>query len=291
MAIAQPWFDKAAGGMPPQIWFAVSAVFHYLGPCFAVLLFPSIGVLGAAWLRIGSAALIFAPWTRPWRTMRLANPHDRLLLAMLGLCLAAMNCSFYLALDRLPVSLVAAVEFVGIIALALHGARSGRNLAALSLAVAGVVLLIDVSWSSDPAGLLWAGLNGLLFVVYIVLGHRLAQSGASDGVAGLGAAMAIAFVCVLPFGLMDVSAIAGQPLLLLAGVGVGLCSSVVPYICDQLAMARLPRASFALMLALLPAVAALAGAAVLAQVPSARDLSGIVLVMAGIALHRPPIAS
>ena len=61
---------RIADAVPPQAWFGVSAVFHYLGPAFAVLLFPHIGVLGVAWLRIASAALIFAPLTRPWRTLR-----------------------------------------------------------------------------------------------------------------------------------------------------------------------------------------------------------------------------
>src|SRR3546814_11320464 len=96
---------RTAAAVPPQAWFAVSAIFHYLGPSFAVLLFPSIGVLGVAWLRIASAAAVFAPWTRPWRTFVQAPPRTRLLLLAFGACLAAMNCSFYLALDRLPIPL------------------------------------------------------------------------------------------------------------------------------------------------------------------------------------------
>ena len=53
--------------VPPHAYFVVSAVFHYLGPSFAVLLFARVDVLGVAWLRIASAALIFAAWRRPWR--------------------------------------------------------------------------------------------------------------------------------------------------------------------------------------------------------------------------------
>ncbi len=70
------------------------------------------------------------------------------------------------------------------------------------------------------------------------------------------------------------------------GIGVGLCSSVIPYVTDQLAMARLPRATFALMLALLPATATVIGLVVLAQVPGWADLVGIGLVIVGVALHR-----
>lgn len=64
-----------------------------------------------------------------------------------------MNVAFYLALERLPMSLVAAMEFVGTIGVALYGLRTGRNLAALALAVAGVFVLIDVRWSADLVGL------------------------------------------------------------------------------------------------------------------------------------------
>ncbi len=287
MASGTGRLNRAAHSVPPQAWFAVSAVFHYLGPSFAVLLFPAIGVLGVSWFRIASAALIFAPFTRPWKTLREADGKTRLLLVGLGLCLAAMNTAFYLALDRLPMSLVAAMEFVGTIAIALYGLRTRRNYLALLLAVGGVFILIDVKWASDPLGLAWATLNAALFAVYIILGHRAAQAGAGGGVERLGAAMAIAFFILMPIGFLQAVAAFGTFTLVLAGVAVGICSSVIPYICDQLAMSRLPRASFALLLALLPATATVIAAIVLAQIPSARDLLGIALVMIGVAVHRP----
>jgi inner membrane transporter RhtA len=282
-----PSLSRASAAIPPHAWFAVSAVFHYLGPSFAVLLFPHIGVLGVAWLRIASAAVLFAPWTRPWRTLRAADGQTRALLLALGACLAAMNVSFYLALDQLPIALVAAIEFVGTIAVALHGLRTRRNFAALTVTMLGVFILIDITWVSNPLGLAWAFANGALFVGYIILGHRISQTGASAGVERLGAAMAIAFVFVMPVGFAEAVRVFGMPNLLLAGIGVGICSSVIPYVCDQLAMSRLPRASFALMLALLPATATIIGAIVLAQIPSGLDIAGIALVMAGVALHRP----
>jgi inner membrane transporter RhtA len=291
MARSEATFTNAARLTPPQVWFAISAIFHYLGPSFAVLLFPAVGVLGVAWMRIASAAAIFAPWTAPWRTIARADWRTRRLLIGLGLCLAVMNTSFYLALDRLPMSLVAAIEFVGTIGIALYGLRTARNLAALGLAVLGVFLLINVRWSSDPIGLFWAFLNGALFVGYIVLGHKISEAGASGGVERLGAAMAIAFLCVMPIGFQQALRALGNPMLVLAGAGVGVCSSVIPYVCDQLAMSRLPRASFALMLALLPATATLIGVIVLAQIPSLRDTLGVALVMAGVAVHRPSAAS
>ena len=278
--------NRAARTVPPQAWFGVSAVFHYLGPSFAVLLFPAVGVFGVAWFRIASAALIFAPLTRPWVTIHRADARTRLLLLCLGVCLAVMNTSFYLALDALPMSLVAAMEFVGTVAVALHGLRTRRNLSALTLAVTGALLLIDVKWSTDPLGLFWAAINAALFVGYIILGHKAAEGGASGGVERLGAAMAIAFIILMPIGFLQAARAFGAWELVLAGIGVGVCSSVIPYICDQLAMSRLPRASFALLLALLPATATVIAAIVLAQIPSPQDIAGVALVMAGVAVHK-----
>jgi inner membrane transporter RhtA len=184
-------------------------------------------------------------------------------------------------------SLVAAMEFVGTIGVALFGLRTLRNVTALALAVVGVFVLIDVKWSTDPVGLLWSTLNAALFVGYIVLGHRVAQGGAGSGVERLGAAMAIAFIIVLPIGFAEAVKALGAVNLVLAGIGVGVCSSVIPYVCDQLAMSRLPRASFALLLALLPATATIIAAIVLAQIPTLQDLAGVALVMIGIVVHQP----
>ena len=148
--------------------------------------------------------------------------------------------------------------------------------------------MIDLRWSSDPVGLAWAFCNGALFVGYLVLGHRISREGASGGVERLGAAMAIAFLFVLPVGLGEALKTLGAPRLLLAGIRVGVCSSVIPYVCDQLAMSRLPRSSFALLLALLPATATIIGAIVLRQIPSMQESIGVLMVMAGVAIHQIP---
>src|ERR1700730_2118267 len=130
--------------VPPQTWFLISAVFHYLGPSFAVLLFPSVGVLGVAWFRIASAAAVFAPITRPSCLFERRDKHERRLIVGMGTCLALMNCCFYLALARLPISLVAAIEFVGSIGLALYGMRNPRKRTALGIAIARIFILIHV---------------------------------------------------------------------------------------------------------------------------------------------------
>jgi len=278
----------AVAALPPSSFFLTSAVFHYLGPSLAVLLFAHVGVLGVAWLRIAAAAVVFALWRRPWRVLRAAPPDRRRVLLALGAVLAAMNSLFYLAVDRLPLATVGAVEFLGTIVLAAAGARTPRNLVALALAVGGVAVLTDVHLAGEPLGFAFAFANCAGFVLYVVLGHRVASSGAGPlaGIDQLGAAMLVAAVVATPFGLHQAAAAFGHPLWLAWGIGVGVCSSVIPYVTDQLAMARLPRATFSLMLALLPAAATAIGLLVLAQVPTGRDLLGIALVIAGLAAHQ-----
>ncbi len=272
--------------LPPQAYFAVSAVFHYLGPAFAVLLFARVDVLGVAWLRIASAALVFALWRRPLRTWRLLDRATRRLLAGWGAVLAVMNACFYLAIDRLPLGTVAAIEFVPVVGLAAFAARTPRNLAALALAAVGVYLLTTVVLVDDPVGVLLAAANAALFCLYIVLGHRVASSGEVAGIDGLAISMLIAGIVALPIGVGSALPAFADPVLLVAAVGVGVSSSVIPYVCDQLAMARLPRATYALMVSLLPATATVVGAVVLRQVPTVHEAVGVALVIAAVALHQ-----
>lgn len=182
--------------VPPWSFFVGSAVFHYLGPAFAVLLFARVDVLGVAWLRIASAGAVFALWRRPWRAWSRAPRHERTTVVAQGLVLAAMNACFYLAIEQVPLGTVAAIEFVGPVV----------------LAVVGVAVL--------------------------------------------------------------------------AGVGVGVCSSVIPYVLDQLAMRRMSRAAYSLLVSLLPATATVIGIIVLAQVPTMVEVGGVALVIAGVAAHR-----
>jgi inner membrane transporter RhtA len=275
----------ATDRIPPHAFFMVSALFHYLGPSFAVLLFARVDPLGVAWLRIASAAVVFGLWRRPWRYTLALPPADRRIVLALGIVLAAMNSCFYLAIARLPLGTVGAIEFLGPIGLAATGLRNGRNVGALGFAVAGVFVLTDVRFASETIGYLFAFANCALFVLYIMLGHRIASR--EGGIDRLGAAMLVAMVVALPIGVADAVSALLNPLLLAAGVGVGVSSSVIPYVCDQLAMARLPRASFALLLSLLPATAAVVGLVVLRQVPSGVEVAGIALVVVGVALHRP----
>jgi inner membrane transporter RhtA len=271
--------------VPPHAYFVGSAIFHYLGPAFAVLLFVRVDALGVAWLRIAAAAVVFAAWRRPWRA--LARIDTPTLLAW-GAVLAVMNCCFYLAIDRLPLATVAAIEFLPVIALAALGARTPRNAIALALAVPGVYMLTGVQLGGEPLGVALAFANAGCFALYIVLADRVAKRPQIGGIDGLAAAMLVALVVITPLGGWQAAPALLDPVVLAAGIGVGVSSSVIPYVADQLALARLPRATYALMVALLPATATIVGVVVLAQVPSARETAGVALVVAGVALHRAP---
>jgi inner membrane transporter RhtA len=278
----------AVGSAPPHAYFLVSAVFHYLGPAFAVLLFARVDVLGVAWLRIASAAVIFALWRKPWRAFLRQDAGGRRLLLSWGAVLAVMNACFYTAIDRLPLGTVAAIEFLPVIALAALGARTPRNAAALALAVPGVYLLTDVQLTAQPLGLAFAFANALLFAGYIVLADRVAKRPGLSGIDGLAASMLIAAIVITPIGGAGAIGALTDPVGLLAGIGVGISSSVIPYVADQLALARLARATYALMVSLLPATATVIGIVVLTQVPSPLETAGVALVVAGVALHREP---
>jgi inner membrane transporter RhtA len=280
--------SERAAALPPHAYFLVSAVFHYLGPAFAVLLFVRVDVLGVAWLRIASAALIFALWRRPWRVFAAQDRDGRRLLLAWGAVLAAMNACFYTAIDHLPLGTVAAIEFLPVIVLAAIGTRTPRNAGALALAVGGVYCVTGVQLSAEPAGLAFAFANAGLFAAYIVLADRVAKRDGLGGIDGLAAAMVVAAVLITPVGGAAALPSAGDAVGLLAGVGVGISSSVIPYVCDQLALERLARATYALMVALLPATATVVGVVVLTQLPSAAELAGVALVVAGVGLHRAP---
>lgn len=269
--------------IPPQLYFVASAIFHYLGPSFAVLLFARVSVDGVAWLRIVSAALVFALWRRPWRAFLQTNKHVRFLIIALGVTFALMNYSFYYAIDKLPLGTVAAIEFLGPVVLALIGTKTARNFIALILTVSGVWFLTDVRIQGEPEGFLWAFASALFFTFYIIIAHRLAVSDPeTKPVDRLGAAMLVAAVIITPLGIRGAMPAFTDSVALLAGIGVGLSSSVIPYVLDQLAMAKLSRATYSLFVALLPATAVIIGIVVLKQIPTWLEAIAVMIIIGGV---------
>ncbi|MBA2624368.1 MAG: EamA family transporter [Acidimicrobiia bacterium] len=269
----------AVDRVPPPALFAVGAVSLYVGSAAAVGLFDDVGAVGASQLRSIGAAVVLCAWRRPWRSA--AVHRSWRLVATFGLALTAMNTLFYLAIDRLPLGTAVAIEFIGPVAVAAAGSRRPRDLVALGLAGTGVVLLADVRWEGSPTGVALALGAAILWALYIVLGHQVAGAGA--GVDGLALATAVGAFALLPVGAVAAATALGRPAVLVAGLGVGLLSSVVPYALDQVVLARLGPAPFALLLSLLPATATGVGLVLLGQVPTAVEVGGIALVVAGVA--------
>jgi inner membrane transporter RhtA len=283
MARAAPAAAAPLDRLPAQALFILGAISQYVGAALAVLLFASVPAAGVAWLRVVAAAAVLVAWRRPWQT-RWTAPRLRLVAAF-GIALGLMNLAFYLAIDRLPLGTAVAIEFVGPIAVAALGSRTRRDLLALALAVGGVVALADVHIAGSPLGFALAAGAGVMWAAYIVLGHRVAADAGLRPQDGLALAMGIGAVALAPLLVSSAVPAFVDPLLLAACLAVGVASSVVPYGLEQVAMRHLARARFALLLALLPATAAIIGAIVLGQIPSVLEAIGIALIVVAASLR------
>lgn len=244
---------------------------------------------GVAWIRVLTGAVVLCAWRRPWRGVRRRPPEALVLVAAFGVALAAMNLTFYLAIDRLPLGTAVAIEFVGPVLVAAVAARGPRNLAALVLAIAGVATLTRISLSGHADGVAFALAAGVLWAGYIVLAHRVARRGL--GTAGLAGAMAVGVVAIAPFGLVPAAANAAKGGILALVALVGILSSVLPYALDQVLLRRLSRGAYAVLLSLLPATATVMGLVLLGQIPGTVEIIGIALVVSAVALRSPEDAA
>ena len=275
-----------ARSVPAPLLFAVSGISMYVGAAIAVWLFAEINPASVVWLRQLGAAVLLLAWRRPgpaaWRgrTFRLA--------AAFGLVTAAMNLAIYEAIARLPLGTAVALEFAGPVAVAAVGSRSRRDVGALLLVTVGVVLIADVRWAGSPLGVIFALISAALWAGYILLGQRVVAAGL--GVDGLAVGFAVATVVLSPLAL-GTGPVWGSPRLLMLGIGVGVLSTVLPYALDQVVLRRVGRATFAVLLALLPVSAALSGLVLLRQVPGFVEALGILAVVLGAALRsrEPPV--
>ena len=270
---------------PAPMLFVIGAVSMYAGAALAVGLFSLLAPAAVAVLRMLGAAAVLLAWRRPpavaWRGARLLRA------AAFGLATAGMNIAFYEAIARLPLGTAVAVEFCGPVAVAAVASRRPRDVAAVVLAAVGVALIADVRWSGSPSGVLWALAAAALWAAYIVLGKRVA--GAGNGLDDMAVGFAVAAVALsplllLPGGGTGLAALA-DPVVLVLAVGVGVLSSVVPYVLDQVVLRRVGQARFAVLLALLPATATIVGLIALRQVPSPLEGVGIAAVVVAVALR------
>ncbi len=300
--------SSATSGLPAPLLFVIGGVSMYVGAALAVGLFAEASPAGVAWLRLAGAAVVLGVWrlgvaaagrrrargadrsspdaTRRWTGRRIA------LAGAFGVVTAGMNIVFYEAIARLPLGTAVAVEFTGPVLVAALGSRTRRDWLALGLVVVGVGLIADVRLEGSLLGVLFALAAAVAWAGYIVLGTRVSRGAgtAGEGIDGLAVGFVVATVLFSPLAL-TVGRIAASPVLLGSALALGVLSSVVPYVLDQVVLRRLGRARFALLLALLPLTATVVGLVGLAQVPAPLEAAGIAAVVGGVALRREPTGS
>ncbi len=265
-----------------------------LGASLAKLLFPAIGAPGTAALRVLLASLILLGVALLLRRRRFVPQPRRAagLILAYGLILGGMNLVFYLALSRLPLGIVVAIEFMGPLCLALAGSRRALDLLWVVLAVAGLALLLapwQVAHRLDPVGVLLALAAGAAWAAYILVGRRL--GGQVTGVTATALGMSVAALVTLPLALPVVPLLAAQGWLLPAALGMALLSSAVPYSIEMWAMQRMSMRGFSILMSLEPAIAALTGLALLGEqlsLPRWLAIAGIVAASVGSALTDRP---
>ena len=246
------------------------------GAGFAATLFDDLGPVGTAFLRLAVAAIVLLTVARP----RLAGRSRGALLtaAAFGVTLGAMNTAIYASFDRIPLGLAVTIEFVGPLAVAIVGSRRALDALWVVLAAAGIVLLARGGPGGlDGLGVAFAVAAGACWAAYIVLSQRVGRL--FPGATGLAIAMAVGAVAAAPLGIAQAGGALLHPGLLAAGAAVALASSVVPYSLEMEALRTLPARTFGILMSLEPAVAALAGLAVLGQALSLREWVAIALVV------------
>jgi inner membrane transporter RhtA len=265
--------------LPPVSLVAAGAVSVQFGAAFATHLFSRVGPVGAVTLRLVIAAIILAALPRATKSSLPSTKADWSVAVAFGLVLAGMNLSFYEAIARIPLGPAVTVEFSGPLLVALVGSRRWSDGLWAAMAGTGVALLASGTGRElDPGGVALAGMAGAFWVAYIVLNKQTGQR--FEARRGLTIAMVTGAAVVLPAGLVSGAGSLFSWYVLGLGSAVALLSSVVPYWLELLALRRVTRRAFGVMLSLDPALAALAGLVVLGQHPGARELAAMALVIA-----------
>ena len=264
--------------MPPTALVMLSIVSVQLGAAMAKTLFDSLGPGGTVFVRIAFAALVLLVLVRP----KLGG-YDRnayLVAGLFGLALALMNFSIYLAIDRIPLGVAVTLEFVGPLGVAVAGSRRTLDVLWVVLAAVGILLLAPLGafggMNLDPVGVAFALLAGCLWASYILLSARTGS--AFPGGTGLVIALCVGTVVLAPVGIAGAGSALLDPKLLLAGFGVAMLSSAIPFSLEMEALRKIPARIFGVLMSLEPAVAALAGLVVLGERLGIRAVVAVVFV-------------
>lgn len=271
----------------------VAMVSYQCGASLAKHLFPAVGAEGATAYRLGLSAIILVLLRRPWRSSPARV--DRRALWGYGLAIGVMNLVFYLSLRTIPLGIAVALEFTGPLALALFHSRRAIDFVWITLVVVGLILLLPlrgIEAALDPVGVMYALAAGVCWVLYIVLGQK---AGMAYGANAVTLGTLIAALVAVPAGFARAGTALFAPDLLPYALGVAVLSSALPYSLEMIALTRMPARTFSTLLSLEPAVAALAGVALLSEHLSPMQwlaIAAIVVAAAGTALStRRPAAS
>jgi inner membrane transporter RhtA len=246
-----------------------------LGAAIASTLFPRIGPAGASALRLSISALVLLVLVRP--DVRAWSRTQWKSVLIYGGVLAGMNGAFYEAVGRIPLGAAVTIEFLGPLGLAAALSRRWRDLLWVLLALAGVLTLGVRGFGGglDPIGVAWALVAASFWAGYILAGSRMAAG--DVGLGGLAVASAAAGLLSLPAGLVAGGSALFTGSILLPAAAMAVLASLVPYTLELFALGRLPKKTFSVLLALEPAVAALAGALLLGQ--ELNPISGVAVAL------------
>ena len=263
--------------IPPIPAILAGIISVQAGAALAKGLFPALGPVGTVGLRVGLSAIMLVAAFRPG--LRGTTAAQWRAVIPYGVVLGTMNIVFYLSLSRIPLGVAVTVEFVGPLAVAVFGSRRAVDMAWVVLAAAGIALITP--WSgggADLAGVLLALAAGACWAAYILLSQRVGRL--FGGASGLAVAMTVGALVAAPLGIAQAGGALLHPGLLAATAAVALGSSVIPYSFEMEALRTLPAQTFGILMSLEPAIAALAGLAVLGQSLSLREWFAIGLVVA-----------
>jgi inner membrane transporter RhtA len=248
--------------VPPPALLLVSIVSIQLGAAVAVNLFPVLGPVGTAFLRLAFSAVLLIAATRH-SIARSARRHAGALL-LYGTILGVMNLCFYGSIARIPLGIAVAIEFVGPLGLAVATSRRGRDFAWIGLAGLGIVLLTpEIGGALDPLGVALAGAAGLCWAGFTVMSQRIGR--ALPGNSGLAIGMAVAAFVVLPVGVAAGGWGNLDPGVLGAALAVAILSTALPLSLEFEALKRMTARSYGILVTLEPATAAIVGALLLGQ--------------------------
>ncbi|MBQ4833782.1 DMT family transporter [Pseudoalteromonas sp. MMG010] len=267
--------------LPPFLTAILCVLFAMMtiqsGASFAKQLFPLIGPEGTTAMRLGFSALILCFIFKPWRSLPAQG--KRMNIIIYGLSLGGMNILFYYAIERIPLGIGVALEFTGPLAVALLSSRSKRDLLWVVFAILGIILLLPdmkSDQSLDPLGVILALAAGACWAGYILFGKKTGMQGSGGQTVALG--MTVAAVVIVPFGVISQASSFTLAIIPL-GIVIAVLSSALPYTLEMVALRNMPSQSFSIMMSLEPAIAALAGYIILAELLTFWQWLAILLVI------------